>query len=272
MAGKGGGSWKVAYADFVTAMMAFFLVMWITAQNNAVKQAIAQYFQNPMSNSLKSAGGPPFLPANKPGQPPGPSMLPSSKSGSAIGVERQRVTWFTRNSADKEANQSPNKYLQEFYAKKPSLFVVHNGDRRYMGTMLLFAEGSSALDEAAKERLMQLVLELRGKPQKIEIRGHATRSSPAPQISAKDPWQLSYARCQAVMKFLVQEGIEPERMRLSQGGAYEPYSLEVDSSQQIYNSRVEVFVLDEYAEDLMGTPEERAKRYANPQTKSGTGG
>src|ERR1043165_9976653 len=47
MAGKGGGAWKVAYADFVTAMMAFFLVMWITAQNDQVKQAIAHHFTDP---------------------------------------------------------------------------------------------------------------------------------------------------------------------------------------------------------------------------------
>ena len=38
MAGKGGGAWKVAYADFVTAMMAFFLVMWIVGQDKPVKQ------------------------------------------------------------------------------------------------------------------------------------------------------------------------------------------------------------------------------------------
>ena len=47
MAGKGGGAWKVAYADFVTAMMAFFLVMWIVSQDKPVKEAIAQYFNNP---------------------------------------------------------------------------------------------------------------------------------------------------------------------------------------------------------------------------------
>ena len=47
MAGHGGGAWKVAYADFVTAMMAFFLVMWITAQSKPVKQAISQYFNDP---------------------------------------------------------------------------------------------------------------------------------------------------------------------------------------------------------------------------------
>src|SRR5688500_14522653 len=49
MAGKGGGAWKVAYADFVTAMMAFFMVMWITAQNEEVKEAVAQHFQDPFA-------------------------------------------------------------------------------------------------------------------------------------------------------------------------------------------------------------------------------
>lgn len=48
MAGKGGGAWKVAYADFVTAMMAFFLVMWIVAQDTKVKEQIEHYFVTPM--------------------------------------------------------------------------------------------------------------------------------------------------------------------------------------------------------------------------------
>src|SRR5436305_1863005 len=47
MAAGGGGAWKVAYADFVTAMMAFFLVMWIVGLSKPVRAAIAAYFQNP---------------------------------------------------------------------------------------------------------------------------------------------------------------------------------------------------------------------------------
>ena len=45
--GHHGGAWKVAYADFVTAMMALFIVLWIVGQNNGVKQAIAAYFKDP---------------------------------------------------------------------------------------------------------------------------------------------------------------------------------------------------------------------------------
>ena len=48
MAGKGGGAWKVAYADFVTAMMAFFLVMWLVAQETEIKEGVAHYFVDPM--------------------------------------------------------------------------------------------------------------------------------------------------------------------------------------------------------------------------------
>src|SRR6266550_3653847 len=56
MAGKGGGAWKVAYADFVTAMMAFFLVMWIVAQNEQVKEAIAHHFSDPFAKESEEDG------------------------------------------------------------------------------------------------------------------------------------------------------------------------------------------------------------------------
>jgi chemotaxis protein MotB len=47
MAAGGGGAWKVAYADFVTAMMAFFLVMWLVTQDKQVKESVARYFTDP---------------------------------------------------------------------------------------------------------------------------------------------------------------------------------------------------------------------------------
>jgi flagellar motor protein MotB len=62
MAGKGGGAWKVAYADFVTAMMAFFLVMWIVSQEQKIKEAVAHYFIDPM-------GFHPIGSSDNPGQP-----------------------------------------------------------------------------------------------------------------------------------------------------------------------------------------------------------
>ena len=54
MAGSG-GAWKVAYADFVTAMMAFFMVMWLTSQSDEVKKAIGGYFQDPWGTQQENS-------------------------------------------------------------------------------------------------------------------------------------------------------------------------------------------------------------------------
>jgi chemotaxis protein MotB len=50
MAGHGGGAWKVAYADFVTAMMAFFLVMWIVGQDQKIRRSVSNYFSDPLGS------------------------------------------------------------------------------------------------------------------------------------------------------------------------------------------------------------------------------
>src|SRR5512147_857655 len=59
-AGHHGGAWKVAYADFVTAMMAFFLVMWLVGQSKAVKAGVGGYFRDPAA--FEASGGRGVLP------------------------------------------------------------------------------------------------------------------------------------------------------------------------------------------------------------------
>ncbi len=252
MAGAGGGAWKVAYADFVTAMMAFFMVMWITAQGQDVKEAVAEYFENPPSGSLLGGGGSPMLRPNKPGQPVGSSLAPS-RPKDAPETGSSKVHKAADATSDKSAKERGD---------DSGLLMIHAGDRRRVGTVIVFAEGGSELDEKAKDQLTQVSDMLRGKPQKVEIRGHATRGSPSGGGDGNDPWQVSYARCRRAMDFLVEKGITPERIRLSQGGAYEPFSIEADPTQRMYNSRVEVYVLNELTEDFMGTPEERAKHFS----------
>src|SRR5215216_2315665 len=55
--GGAGGAWKVAYADFVTAMMAFFMVMWLTGQKEGVKEAVAGYFREPFATYKSTEKG-----------------------------------------------------------------------------------------------------------------------------------------------------------------------------------------------------------------------
>jgi flagellar motor protein MotB len=54
---KGGGAWKVAYADFVTAMMALFMVLWISSQDKEVLIATSRYFQQPFNSPLNASAG-----------------------------------------------------------------------------------------------------------------------------------------------------------------------------------------------------------------------
>ena len=68
--GHHGGAWKVAYADFVTTLMALFIVLWIVGQNEAVKTAVANYFKNPTilpgsRTATLTPGGAGILPAER---------------------------------------------------------------------------------------------------------------------------------------------------------------------------------------------------------------
>ena len=78
--GHHGGAWKVAYADFVTTMMALFIVLWIVGQNESVKQAIAAYFKNP--GIFKEGAAPTVL-------PDGAGILPGSPAEAAAPPKSQ---------------------------------------------------------------------------------------------------------------------------------------------------------------------------------------
>jgi chemotaxis protein MotB len=226
MAGKGGGAWKVAYADFVTAMMAFFLVMWITSQNESVKEAVAHHFRHPYR----------ALPNSDP--------LP-------VPYRQQHSTgrWLGWSSV----KPVPNAEIEVQESRKPYSVMLHTGGRSLLGVVVLFPEASDQLDERAQEALRQFVPILAGKPQRIEIRGHASRRPLPADSTFHDAWQLSYARCLATMEFLHRHGIAPARFRLSQSGTFEPYG-EGSIANMNADSRVEVFMLSELAEQPARAP------------------
>ncbi|MDZ4818143.1 MAG: flagellar motor protein MotB [Planctomycetota bacterium] len=254
MAGKGGGgAWKVAYADFVTAMMAFFLVMWIVAQNKPVREAVAQYFNDPSgASSGRKTGG------------SGGSVLPLRKHGGDLGAKIITKGQRTRGKgpgpgAPLHSSTDPSE-LTSSAARRANLLVLHDGDSSTVGTTVPFTNDAVELDATGKERLSELVSTLRGKPNKIEIRGHATAQSKQSDTVSPDAWQLSYARCQATMRFLESKGIEPERFRLSQAGSFEPHTLKLEPGWRAENSRVEVYMLGEFVDSFKGTRKEREQR------------
>ncbi len=233
MAGKGGGgAWKVAYADFVTAMMAFFLVMWITAQSKPVKQAVAEYFEDPLgtnsgsrSTAIRGVEDATTVGNFQSGRGPGRSLAMANLKSKA---------------AQNPAGVS---------ATKPARVLIARNDKstRSTGTTVPFAAESLELGAAAAARLDQLVPLLLGKPNVVEIRGRLERRFASPDGDPADDWRLSYERCAAVRAFLTERGVSPERIRLSQIGAFEAPAEPADEGESPGGSFVEVFALSEYA-------------------------
>ncbi len=215
MASGGGGAWKVAYADFVTAMMAFFMVMWLTSQKPEVVSAVAEHFRNPGGKRMSGNDA--------------KSMMISSKNGNG----NRRVT-KERGTKQSEGDVKDRKMSDE-------------GEKSNVGSVVLFPLNSVELSEEGQQILLTLIPELEGKQHRIEVRGHAASSGNSSQ-AAFDAWNISYKRAMSVTQFLVDNGIDARLLRPSAAGNSDPRfnANEVDQSS---DSRVEVYVLTEVFEE-----------------------
>ena len=101
--------------------------------------------------------------------------------------------------------------------------------------------------------MQQIINQIAGKPQKIEIRGHTSHRPIQPKSGLRDHWDLAYARCRGTMDFLIEQGIDPARIRLVPAAGGEPLYNGVDPNRLKHNSRVQILMWDERVQDLEGT-------------------
>lgn len=243
MAGHGGGAWKVAYADFVTAMMAFFLVMWITGQSPEVKQAVAGYFQDPWGTSSEYSA-----PA---------SLLPSEMHGDVLSLDMpQNIQPGNKPGAADSDGKDADAQAKSRWAQQRTVHFLQDRDRTTPALVVPFDESSADLSDYGKSQLDKLIPSLVGKLNKIEVRGHSTRRPLPADSPYHSLWELCYARCLAVMQYFAERGVEPDRLRLSQSAAFDPLTKRIETALQGENSRVEIFLLDEMADDRPGTDED----------------
>lgn len=244
MAG-GGGAWKVAYADFVTAMMAFFLVMWITSQSDDVKKAIGGYFQDPWGSFSENTTPTMKMPAGLKGDAP--------FADSTSGVLPNRWPQANQeNATDKQPGAA------SVWQQKHKVQLLTNNDRNLPALRVTFNDSSAELPAEAQKRLKDLLPALAGKQNRIELRAHSTRR-PLPRSGPyRDHWQLCFERASSTMRYLVGLGVEPERIRLSQSAAYEPMTTRLEAEWQNENNCVEVFLLTEVVDKTPGTTQSAA--------------
>lgn len=136
--------------------------------------------------------------------------------------------------------------------EEPTVRIIRPGRMTAIGSVIFFPSATAELDERAIRDLDLTAEELRGKPQKIEIRGHCTAEITARTAGTNTGMTLAYERAVAVMQYLVDvKGLPIARFRLSTAGDSEPVAVG-DVSATNRNSRAEVFLLDETVDSLRG--------------------
>lgn len=226
-----GGAWKVAYADFVTAMMAFFLVMWLVgAGSNEQKAAISRYFKNPSalsgqsvtpamgslgpggaSNSLIRLGGAmevPRGPGDRLRDAPKPAAAAAEKATRA--AEQQRLESLMqelRQAVDSSQALKPFKdqLLLDITPEGLRIQIVDKQNRP------MFDLGSARLKPYTAAILQELAGFLNEVPNRISISGHTD----VVQYSRDDGygnWELSADRANAARRTLVAAGMHDDRV------------------------------------------------------------
>jgi outer membrane protein OmpA-like peptidoglycan-associated protein len=141
---------------------------------------------------------------------------------------------------------------------KRSQRSLYQGDRFSVGTLVRFAEDSAELDAEGLRVLDELTPELLGKRFRIEIRGHAARDRTGGG-AARDPWDVSYARAVATMRYLAEKGVDTRRIRLSQIASNEPIPTHEGISAKAQQSMVEVYMLNEIVAEPGEAPPKKTR-------------
>lgn len=148
--------------------------------------------------------------------------------------------------------------------------IIRPGRQTAVGTVIFFELGSTQLGETAKSGLDAVAEQIRGKPQKVEVRGHTEPEVAARAVTNTEPMDLAYSRCRVAMKYLIDHHeIDPTRFRLSTAGGHEPMYTAGDAEKMSKNPRVEVFLLDETTDDLRGSSKGSERESSAERTPGG---
>jgi chemotaxis protein MotB len=195
-AGHHGGAWKVAYADFVTAMMAFFLVMWLVNQSKPVKAAIGGYFRDPVA--FEASGGRGVLPGGDTVNPPKPETATAEQE------ERKRMeaaVLHIREGLDKDAFASLRDQV-EFSITPEGLRIdlIDKDDSTF------FDSGSASLHGETEHILGVIAHELGSLDHQVDIEGH-TDSRGYASTERYSNWELSADRANAARRVMERGGL-----------------------------------------------------------------
>jgi chemotaxis protein MotB len=196
--GHHGGAWKVAYADFVTAMMALFIVLWLLSSDEKVKKAVGGYFQDPVGHG-KEVG--------------------TTMAGAGEGL----VLTKDDMSRLKDKLEEAMKELPKFNQLKSNVqvTVTNEGLRVELlenETGLFFESGSALISPSGAEMIRLLGGEFRQLPNKLLIEGH-TDAKPYASDNGYTNWELSADRANTARRLLQEAGVPQPQIAQIRGFA-----------------------------------------------------
>ncbi len=184
--GHHGGAWKVAYADFVTAMMALFIVLWLLSSSEETKKAIGGYFQDPAGVGRQ---------------------IGSSQFGTGEGLTLKKDDMEKL----KEKLQEAIKEVPAFQKMKDQVHMIVTGEGLRIELLetdkgMFFESGSAHPSESGKGILAVLSKELGKLPNRLLIEGH-TDSKPFNGNGAYGNWELSTERANSARRWMQESGL-----------------------------------------------------------------
>lgn len=218
--GHHGGAWKVAYADFVTAMMAFFMVMWLMGSSEKVKSAVSGYFRDPAGFKKQSGTG-------------------MSGDGEQITLSRDDMEGL------KDKIQSAMKQLPDFKQIRDHVTMTVTGEGLRIELLekekgMFFESGSSVPSQFGKEIIAKMSAELAKLPNNILIEGH-TDAKPFSKDGGYSNWELSTERANAARRVMNSSGLRPDQVKQVRGFADQRLMDEKDPNSP-KNRRISIIV------------------------------
>ncbi len=201
-----GGSWKVAYADFVTAMMAFFMVMWILGMDESTKKAVEGYFSNPAGfKKGYGSGSSPIANGNT------PSKLSTETVKLIVHTAQEKAfakaaTEITARLDSAKGVLGPAKFEITMTSKGLRIELIENGQGNNF-----FSRGSASMTKTGLVGLQLIAHDLIALKNPIVVEGH-TDATLYGQNANYTNWELSADRANAARRVLEQSGLDPARI------------------------------------------------------------
>jgi len=279
--GHHGGAWKIAYADFVTAMMAFFLLMWLlTSVNKAKLEGISNYFKTPMRVALTGGGsgahksvmpnkgdGILMKPGTRPDEGKGerPGQGDGEKPGKGEGQnEFEKINEAIQMRVEKRKLEELKQEIEEAIAVVPDLAKFKELIKIELTTDGLrlqimddqnrpsFDLGSGRMKEHTAAVLRQLAVLMNQVPNRISISGHTDSKPFAGGLGGYSNWELSADRANSARRELINGGIESAKvLRVVGLGSSAPF--DKDNPANPMNRRITIMVLNKKAAEIVAS-------------------